>query len=162
MGFGLTGPQGMCVWKLGPLLGLGHVLARMACCWPHAEAAAALGHCSRHLPARHDLLITGPSPAPAFISRGSLKGFSWRGTLLPTLIHPPPTQVPLVRRCYTGLSALTSLPLLYLCSGEYIKTWRPRYFLLKSDGSFIGYKERPEAPDQTLPPLNNFSVAGTS
>ncbi|KAF6076518.1 AKT serine/threonine kinase 2 [Phyllostomus discolor] len=43
--------------------------------------------------------------------------------------------------------------------GEYIKTWRPRYFLLKSDGSFIGYKERPEAPDQTLPPLNNFSVA---
>ncbi|ELK30306.1 RAC-beta serine/threonine-protein kinase [Myotis davidii] len=43
--------------------------------------------------------------------------------------------------------------------GEYIKTWRPRYFLMKSDGSFIGYKERPEAPDQTLPPLNNFSVA---
>lgn len=48
------------------------------------------------------------------------------------------------------------------CSGEYIKTWRPRYFLLKSDGSFIGYKERPDAPDQTLPPLNNFSVAGAS
>jgi len=43
--------------------------------------------------------------------------------------------------------------------GEYIKTWRPRYFLLKSDGSFIGYKERPDVPDQTLPPLNNFSVA---
>uniref|UniRef100_A0A2K5IZE2 non-specific serine/threonine protein kinase n=1 Tax=Colobus angolensis palliatus TaxID=336983 RepID=A0A2K5IZE2_COLAP len=47
----------------------------------------------------------------------------------------------------------------FLHVGEYIKTWRPRYFLLKSDGSFIGYKERPEAPDQTLPPLNNFSVA---
>ncbi|NXN45257.1 AKT2 kinase, partial [Rhinoptilus africanus] len=43
--------------------------------------------------------------------------------------------------------------------GEYIKTWRPRYFLLKSDGSFIGYKERPEAADQSSPPLNNFSVA---
>ncbi|KYO46750.1 hypothetical protein Y1Q_0017424 [Alligator mississippiensis] len=43
--------------------------------------------------------------------------------------------------------------------GEYIKTWRPRYFLLKSDGSFIGYKERPETSDQSLPPLNNFSVA---
>ncbi|KAG8511354.1 RAC-beta serine/threonine-protein kinase [Galemys pyrenaicus] len=53
--------------------------------------------------------------------------------------------------------ALSFLPC--LGSGEYIKTWRPRYFLLKSDGSFIGYKERPEAPDQTLPPLNNFSVA---
>ncbi|XP_057244550.1 RAC-beta serine/threonine-protein kinase-like, partial [Malurus melanocephalus] len=43
--------------------------------------------------------------------------------------------------------------------GEYIKTWRPRYFLLKSDGSFIGYKERPEGPEPALPPLNNFSVA---
>ncbi|XP_066426051.1 RAC-beta serine/threonine-protein kinase isoform X1 [Molothrus aeneus] len=43
--------------------------------------------------------------------------------------------------------------------GEYIKTWRPRYFLLKSDGSFIGYKERPESPEHGLPPLNNFSVA---
>uniref|UniRef100_A0A7N6AKM8 non-specific serine/threonine protein kinase n=1 Tax=Anabas testudineus TaxID=64144 RepID=A0A7N6AKM8_ANATE len=43
--------------------------------------------------------------------------------------------------------------------GEYIKTWRPRYFILKSDGSFIGYKEKPDLNDQTLPPLNNFSVA---
>uniref|UniRef100_A0A8V0XZZ7 non-specific serine/threonine protein kinase n=1 Tax=Gallus gallus TaxID=9031 RepID=A0A8V0XZZ7_CHICK len=43
--------------------------------------------------------------------------------------------------------------------GEYIKTWRPRYFLLKSDGSFIGYKERPDSPDSASPPLNNFSVA---
>lgn len=73
------------------------------------------------------------------------------------LIGPPPTQVPFVRCCPP---ALTALPPPCLCSGEYIKTWRPRYFLLKSDGSFIGYKERPDAPDQTLPPLNNFSVAG--
>ncbi|XP_064207723.1 RAC-beta serine/threonine-protein kinase-like [Anguilla rostrata] len=43
--------------------------------------------------------------------------------------------------------------------GEYIKTWRPRYFILKSDGSFIGYKEKPETSDLSLPPLNNFSVA---
>ncbi|KAG8448757.1 hypothetical protein GDO86_015718 [Hymenochirus boettgeri] len=45
--------------------------------------------------------------------------------------------------------------------GEYIKTWRPRYFLLKSDGSFIGYKEKPEPTEHNLllPPLNNFSVA---
>ncbi|XP_072368866.1 RAC-gamma serine/threonine-protein kinase isoform X5 [Scyliorhinus torazame] len=42
--------------------------------------------------------------------------------------------------------------------GEYIKNWRPRYFLLKADGSFIGYKEKPQ--DADLPyPLNNFSVA---
>lgn len=77
-------------------------------------------------------------------------------------MNPPPTQVPFVGCCRTGLPALTSLPPLCLDSGEYIKTWRPRYFLLKSDGSFIGYKERPDAPDQTLPPLNNFSVAGAS
>lgn len=43
--------------------------------------------------------------------------------------------------------------------GEYIKTWRPRYFILKSDGSFIGYKEKPDLNDQPSPPLNNFSVA---
>ncbi|XP_068106910.1 RAC-beta serine/threonine-protein kinase [Hyperolius riggenbachi] len=44
--------------------------------------------------------------------------------------------------------------------GEYIKTWRPRYFLLKSDGSFIGYKEKPDSSENSLvmPPLNNFSV----
>lgn len=49
---------------------------------------------------------------------------------------------------------------LSLCAGEYIKTWRPRYFILKSDGSFIGYKEKPELSVQSLPPLNNFSVGG--
>lgn len=47
-------------------------------------------------------------------------------------------------------------------SGEYIKTWRSRYFILKSDGSFNGYKEKPDLNDQTSPPLNNFSVAGQS
>uniref|UniRef100_A0A8C2L6V4 V-akt murine thymoma viral oncogene homolog 1 n=1 Tax=Cyprinus carpio TaxID=7962 RepID=A0A8C2L6V4_CYPCA len=45
---------------------------------------------------------------------------------------------------------------------EYIKTWRPRYFLLKSDGTFIGYKERPQDVDQLETPLNNFSVARES
>ena len=55
-------------------------------------------------------------------------------------------------------------PSLSLCAffspGEYIKNWRPRYFLLKTDGSFIGYKEKPQ--DADLPyPLNNFSVAST-
>lgn len=44
-------------------------------------------------------------------------------------------------------------------AGEYIKTWRPRYFLLKNDGTFIGYKERPQDVEQRESPLNNFSVA---
>uniref|UniRef100_A0A8C6SK81 non-specific serine/threonine protein kinase n=1 Tax=Neogobius melanostomus TaxID=47308 RepID=A0A8C6SK81_9GOBI len=42
--------------------------------------------------------------------------------------------------------------------GEYIKNWRPRYFLLKADGSFIGYKDKPQDSDLAYP-LNNFSVA---
>uniref|UniRef100_A0A8C2ZSM0 non-specific serine/threonine protein kinase n=1 Tax=Cyclopterus lumpus TaxID=8103 RepID=A0A8C2ZSM0_CYCLU len=41
---------------------------------------------------------------------------------------------------------------------EYIKNWRPRYFLLKTDGSFIGYKDKPQDSDLAYP-LNNFSVA---
>uniref|UniRef100_A0A8D2PRB1 non-specific serine/threonine protein kinase n=1 Tax=Zosterops lateralis melanops TaxID=1220523 RepID=A0A8D2PRB1_ZOSLA len=49
-------------------------------------------------------------------------------------------------------------PLGWFILREYIKNWRPRYFLLKTDGSFIGYKEKPQ--DVDLPyPLNNFSVA---
>uniref|UniRef100_A0A3Q2E9W0 V-akt murine thymoma viral oncogene homolog 3b n=1 Tax=Cyprinodon variegatus TaxID=28743 RepID=A0A3Q2E9W0_CYPVA len=43
-------------------------------------------------------------------------------------------------------------------SSEYIKNWRPRYFLLKTDGSFIGYKDKPQDSDLAYP-LNNFSVA---
>lgn len=58
-------------------------------------------------------------------------------------------------------SALTdgSIFIFFLFLGEYIKTWRGRYFLLKSDGTFIGYKERPQDVDQLETPLNNFSVA---
>lgn len=39
--------------------------------------------------------------------------------------------------------------------GEYIKNWRPRYFVLKTDGAFLGYKERPTIDTA---PLNNFNV----
>lgn len=46
----------------------------------------------------------------------------------------------------------------FVSSGEYIKNWRPRYFLLKTDGSFIGYKDKPQDSDLAYP-LNNFSVA---
>ncbi|KAM6949018.1 RAC-beta serine/threonine-protein kinase-like [Aplochiton taeniatus] len=40
--------------------------------------------------------------------------------------------------------------------GLIIKTWRPRYFILKSDGSFMGYREKPVTSQL---PLNIFSVA---
>jgi len=43
--------------------------------------------------------------------------------------------------------------------GEYIKNWRPRWFQLKSDGSFRGYKTGPPAPGDG--PINIFDVAGS-
>uniref|UniRef100_A0A8C6PQI4 non-specific serine/threonine protein kinase n=1 Tax=Nothobranchius furzeri TaxID=105023 RepID=A0A8C6PQI4_NOTFU len=42
---------------------------------------------------------------------------------------------------------------------DILLVYEPRYFLLKSDGTFIGYKERPQDVDQLETPLNNFSVA---
>uniref|UniRef100_A0A3B5LFR0 non-specific serine/threonine protein kinase n=1 Tax=Xiphophorus couchianus TaxID=32473 RepID=A0A3B5LFR0_9TELE len=50
------------------------------------------------------------------------------------------------------------IDVLLISTGEYIKNWRPRYFLLKADGSFIGYKDKPQDSDLAYP-LNNFSVA---
>lgn len=43
-------------------------------------------------------------------------------------------------------------------SGEHIKNWRRRYFILREDGSFYGYKEKPGRDNQD--PLNNFTVKG--
>ncbi|KAG5681604.1 hypothetical protein PVAND_011020 [Polypedilum vanderplanki] len=42
--------------------------------------------------------------------------------------------------------------------GEHIKNWRSRYFILRSDGSLVGYKNRPDAQIPTEP-SNNFTVA---
>ncbi|CDS42093.1 rac serine:threonine kinase [Echinococcus multilocularis] len=40
--------------------------------------------------------------------------------------------------------------------GEHIKTWRRRYFILREDGTFYGYKNIPR--DNLEQPLNNFTV----
>jgi len=40
--------------------------------------------------------------------------------------------------------------------GEHIKNWRRRYFILRDDGSFFGFKEKPARDFQE--PLNNFTV----
>jgi len=40
--------------------------------------------------------------------------------------------------------------------GEHIKNWRRRYFILRQDGSFLGYKTKPGNDLQE--PLNNFTV----
>ncbi|XP_023035921.1 RAC serine/threonine-protein kinase [Drosophila willistoni] len=47
--------------------------------------------------------------------------------------------------------------------GEHIKTWRQRYFILRADGTLMGYRSRP--PDRATPTqseqlLNNFTVRG--
>ena len=44
-------------------------------------------------------------------------------------------------------------------SGEHIKNWRQRYFILKEDGQFIGFKSKP-TPQDLNDPLNNFTVKG--
>ncbi|XP_023331710.1 RAC-alpha serine/threonine-protein kinase [Eurytemora carolleeae] len=44
--------------------------------------------------------------------------------------------------------------------GEHIKNWRQRYFILKSDGQFLGFKSKPNIPQEMSDPLNNFTVKG--
>lgn len=43
--------------------------------------------------------------------------------------------------------------------GEHIKNWRKRYFILRDDGTLMGFKTRPDAT-ATSERLNNFTVIG--
>jgi len=45
--------------------------------------------------------------------------------------------------------------------GEFIQTWRPRWFILKSDGTFRGYKAKPMEGD-TEGPINVFEVQNSN
>jgi len=45
-------------------------------------------------------------------------------------------------------------------TGEHIKNWRHRYFMLLDDGSLLGFKNKPEAGLALAEPLNNFTVKG--
>lgn len=42
--------------------------------------------------------------------------------------------------------------------GEHIKTWRPRYFILKSNGNFLGYNNCPNGPTEIDSPNNLFFI----
>ncbi|XP_040568029.1 RAC-alpha serine/threonine-protein kinase [Lepeophtheirus salmonis] len=42
--------------------------------------------------------------------------------------------------------------------GEHITNWRPRYFVLKDDGQFLGFKKPPASEADYGEPLNNFTV----
>jgi len=43
--------------------------------------------------------------------------------------------------------------------GEHIKNWRSRFFILRDDGTLMGYKT-PPGPQATAERLNNFTVKG--
>ena len=59
--------------------------------------------------------------------------------------------------------SLSSLSSLSFCisplAGEYIKNWRPRWFVLRTDGTFHGYKAKPP-PGEYKDPLNHFRIEG--
>ncbi|XP_034486315.1 RAC serine/threonine-protein kinase [Drosophila innubila] len=44
--------------------------------------------------------------------------------------------------------------------GEHIKTWRQRYFVLRTDGTLMGYRSKPADSSQSEQLLNNFTVRG--
>ncbi|XP_014480747.1 PREDICTED: RAC serine/threonine-protein kinase-like isoform X3 [Dinoponera quadriceps] len=45
--------------------------------------------------------------------------------------------------------------------GEHIKNWRSRYFVLRDDGTLVGFKAKPDQQMATsAQPLNNFTVRG--
>lgn len=47
--------------------------------------------------------------------------------------------------------------------GEHIKNWRSRYFVLRDDGTLVGFKAKPDpqmATQTSTQPLNNFTVRG--
>ncbi|XP_057334417.1 RAC serine/threonine-protein kinase isoform X2 [Microplitis mediator] len=45
--------------------------------------------------------------------------------------------------------------------GEHIKNWRSRYFVLRDDGTLVGFKSKPDQQmAATAQPLNNFTVRG--
>ena len=42
--------------------------------------------------------------------------------------------------------------------GEYFRNWRSRYFILKDNGQFIGFENKPTHDTDFNDPLNNFTV----
>ena len=62
---------------------------------------------------------------------------------------------------HTAPSQQATLYMDVLCVfvGEYIKNWRPRWFVLRADGAFHGYKAKPP-PGEYKDPLNNFRIEG--
>ncbi len=43
-------------------------------------------------------------------------------------------------------------------SAEHLRDWRPRYFILRENGEFIGYRKEPSTEAELSNILNNFTV----
>ena len=83
----------------------------------------------------------------------------WLNVLLPVSVHVDMWLSDTVCDCLTVcLSVCASIAV--SVSGEHIKNWRERYFILKEDGQFIGFKNKPSQQEQLADPLNNFTVKG--
>ena len=54
-------------------------------------------------------------------------------------------------------SVLAHCDILTFFSAEHLKDWRPRYFILKDNGEFIGYKKEPSTEANLNNILNNFT-----
>ena len=48
--------------------------------------------------------------------------------------------------------------ILIIFSAEHLKDWRQRYFILKDNGEFIGYRKEPSTEAELTNILNNFTV----
>ena len=57
-----------------------------------------------------------------------------------------------------GFNDKTVHHILHLISAETMRTWRQRYFILKDNGQFIGFKTKPTHDTNMNEPLNNFTV----
>lgn len=44
--------------------------------------------------------------------------------------------------------------------GEHIKTWRSRYFILRTDGTLHGWRNKPNENAPPERPLNDFTIKG--
>jgi len=81
--------------------------------------------------------IAGPSISPPLVPANIFPG---------ELVIPKP-QTRLIREGWLSKR------------GEHIKNWRQRYFVLREDGSLIGFKAKPDNVT-AAEPLNNFTVRG--
>lgn len=56
------------------------------------------------------------------------------------------------------LQPIVNKPFFILFAAEHLRDWRDRYFILKDNGDFIGYKKEPSTEDELKNVLNNFTV----